>query len=311
MWLFDVLYKVYFILPSFKNGGKIGKVYRHVLTRSFKKIFTIFFFKNIRSLKSSNLNKLNEVYRDKKLIVSLTSFRGRIDVVDVAIKCLLRQTVMPDNIILWLAREEYSEDDIPDRVKALRKLGVDIYLCENLMAHKKYIDCFERYADDFIITFDDDFYYEKHMLENLLGLKSSFPDSIVTNRAHYMRFDNQGELKPYRKWIHNSTYSKPSFQLFATGGVGTIYSPRDFPEETTNRELIKELCFQADDVWLKVMSLRGGKNVVTNARYDKDFITLPESQKVKLVSSNVENAGNDQQLRAVCQYFGISSTKFK
>ena len=43
--------------------------------------------------------------RDTRLIVSLTSFPARIKTVHQTINTLLRQTVKPDHIILWLSED--------------------------------------------------------------------------------------------------------------------------------------------------------------------------------------------------------------
>ena len=45
--------------------------------------------------------------RDTKLIVSLTTFPGRINSVHKTISTLLTQTLKPDEVILWLAEAQF------------------------------------------------------------------------------------------------------------------------------------------------------------------------------------------------------------
>ena len=44
---------------------------------------------------------------DKELIVSLTSYPKRFDILPITIQSLLNQTVKPDRIILWLYEKDY------------------------------------------------------------------------------------------------------------------------------------------------------------------------------------------------------------
>jgi len=259
-----------------------------------------------------NLEVLNVEgkYSDKELIISLTSYKGRIDVVDIAIKCLLRQSVKVNRIILWLASDEFSEIDLPERIVQLRNYGVDIRFCDNLLAHKKYFYAMQEFPNSYIITFDDDFYYEKDMILNLLNLKNKFNSSIVTNRAHLISFKN-GKIIPYKLWEHNTTNSRRGHQIFATGGVGTLYQPRFFKKYIYERNLIIKICPRADDVWLKFMAYLNDVKVVTNKKYNKDFITLPESQKEKLVSGNVTLGGNDSQFRKALDFFKVNENSFQ
>ena len=42
------------------------------------------------------------------VVVSLTSFPKRIDTVDIVIKSMFKQTVIPDKILLYLSKEEFK-----------------------------------------------------------------------------------------------------------------------------------------------------------------------------------------------------------
>ena len=73
-----------------------------------------------------------------------------------------------------------------------------------------------------------------------------------------------------------------------------------------DNDIFKEICFHADDLWLKAMSLLHNTNVVTNKRYNKDFVSIKTTQNEKLVSNNVIAGGNDVQLKNVCDYYKIN-----
>ena len=154
-----------------------------------------------------------------------------------------------------------------------------------------------------IITFDDDLYFHKDVIKNLIQMHEQYPGLVVTNRAHKMSF-NEGAINPYRKWQHEVNDSLPSHLLVATGGAGTLYPPGSLSTEAFNKDLIKRLCFHADDLWLKIMELKNGKMVCTNSSYNKSFVSVKNSQDEKLVLINVKQGGNDDQLNNLINYFG-------
>ena len=91
----------------------------------------------IKNLSVNGLS-LNETPRDEKIIVSLTSFPARIDCVGYSIKSLFNQTVKPDRIILWLATEQFENQEMPELLETLKSKGLEIRFCEDLKSHKKY-----------------------------------------------------------------------------------------------------------------------------------------------------------------------------
>ena len=98
--------------------------------------------------------------RNGKLIVSLTSFPARIELVWMTIASLMNQTMKPKKIILWLSEEQFqTEESIPQTLLALRKRGLEIRFCEDIKPHKKYFHTMQEYPDDIVVTVDDDIFY--------------------------------------------------------------------------------------------------------------------------------------------------------
>jgi hypothetical protein len=50
--------------------------------------------------------------------------------------------------------------------------------------------------------------------------------------------------------------------------------------------------------------------VVTNSKYNKEFITVSKTQREKLVNTNVFSGGNDLQLKKLMNYFNINAVDF-
>lgn len=304
MRLFDYIYKIYFSLPNFGRIGKFGKgIDRAMDIYLLKKIFDRIVTKDL--VTKSTEYGLNKDKRDETYIVSITSFPARISEAWISLECIMRQTVKPDKIILWLAEEQFPDRNLPESLLAFEKRGLEIRFCDDLKSHKKYYYTILENPDANIITLDDDLFYDKYIIENLIALHKEFPKNIVTNRAHKMTFENTA-LKPYKRWNHNVTQSEPSFLLMHTSGAGTLIPANILPKETFDKELIKALSYRSDDVWLKLMSIVGNVKVVTNDKYNKDLITTGRTQVESLVSTNSKQGGKDQQLLNVMKHFNIN-----
>lgn len=304
----NFLYNLYFKLPNFEilglPGRAINRLMQVILKWILDRIMPAYYKKNINQVGSG----INTLSRNENYIVSLTSFPQRINDVWITIETLMQQTFKPDKIILWLAEEQFPDKILPDSLTRLRSRGLMINFCDDLRAHKKYYYSMANFPESNIITVDDDLYFPRDLLSNLARLHKEFPHLVVTNRAHKITFCGE-TINAYRKWKHNVTDTKPSHLLVATGGAGTLYPPGSLHSDVFNKDLFRKLCFHADDLWLKIMSLKQETNVATNKLYNKDFVTVGSSQKTKLVSINVLKGGNDAQLNNLLTHFGADLIK--
>ena len=93
--------------------------------------------------------------------------------------------------------------------------------------------------------------------------------------------------------------------LVQVGVGGVLYPPESLPKDVFSKDVYKKICFHADDLWLKIMALKQGTLVVTNRRYNKDFVSVGKTQREKLVTNNVLSGGNDDQLKNLLDHYGI------
>ncbi len=307
----EKLYSFYYQLPNWHQIGLLGKAIDKALARLLKPLLDRFLPDHyLKSIEASTLS--NNLVNKPQIICSLTTFPGRINQVWIAIESLFRQSIKPDRIILWLSEEQFKEKMLPDSIEKLKVKGLEVmFRKDDLKAHKKYLYAIQEFPHDWIITFDDDLYHDYRSIENILKLKQKFPDFIVTNRAHRLRFNKKTTLLPYRRWKHNTTYSGPAYSLMATGGCGTLYEAKLIHSDFCNTDHIKKMSFHADDIWLKVMATLQGTQVVTNKRYGKDPIVIGKTQNEKLVTTNVLSGGNDKQLAALMEYYSLSVKDFQ
>lgn len=202
--------------------------------------------------------------KDKKIIISLTTHPGRIELVYKTIHSMFCQTESPDKILLWLSKEQFLNLELPDNLVKLQELGLEILFCEDLKPHKKYYYTMQRYPDDIIITIDDDVIYSPKLIECLMQSYYRHPGAISAARAHRVREEN-GEIAPYETWYKNYTKlcDTEEMDLVAIGCGGILYPPHCLDNGILfTKQLIMENCLFQDDLWLKLNELICGVPVV-------------------------------------------------
>lgn len=263
-------------------------------------------------ISSSKLEKLkNDSDNNTKVIISLTTFPPRMKNIWMVLESLFRQEEKPDKIILWLASSQFpSEELIDKRVLDMRKRGLEIRFCDDLRSHKKYYYTMQEYKNDIVITVDDDIYYPENLIKELLVKHKKHPKSIVCYRAHKITLTEDNLIKDYKEWDHGANnYEGPDQLLMATGCGGVLYPPNCLDSEVFNVKAIKELSPDADDIWLKCMSiLKGTTTVKVHPSYTNMFST-PGSSESGLAKTNVIEGHNDIQLRKIIRRYKIDFRK--
>ncbi len=269
--------------------------------------------------KIKDLNKLGvtKEKRSQKLIVSLTSFPGRIDEVCYTIYSLLTQSLKPDILILWLKEEEFSNDFQQKELCLLEQWGLTIkFYHKNFRSYNKLIPVFSEYPNDVIITADDDIYYEKDWLQKLYSSSLYFPDSIVCHRAHEVVFDKKKKILPYNKWNKNILNSEnDSSILFATGVGGILYPPNSLHSDVIKAKLFMKLAPDADDVWFWIMALKRGTKIILSKDNIRDLTyvnvetELGLNKQLTLAKKNIWSNVNDSQIKNVIEYYNYKFDK--
>lgn len=295
-------------LPNSKVGnffvGKVGS-----LSVKISNLLMPLYYRLTQIFHSSGVNQQEK--REQKIVVSLTSFPARINTVWLTIESLMRQTLKPDVIILWLGEDQFKGiDSLPKSLKKQQKRGLTIEFCEDIKPHTKYYYAFQKFRDDLIITVDDDIFYPNWMIEGLMELHEGFPTSICCNRAHLITFNEDGEPNSYDDWLSNpKQINGPTKALLPTGVGGVLYPPNSVDAEVFNKENIKNLCLFADDIWLKVMSLKKGTSVVKTKNFPSRLFYVASTQKVALWKENVKKGKNDIQLNNIKDYYNLNLYK--
>ena len=238
------------------------------------------------------------------VIISLTTFKQRINDVHLTIESLFQQSRKADRVVLWLSAEDFSADDIPAILQKQCERGLEIRFCEkDLGPYTKFYYALQAFPESLILTVDDDILYPLDLVDQLYRAYRKHPDMIHCHRAHKMLLDSDGEILPYKKWKRFTQNTQPALDLFPTGVGGVLYFPGCFDDEILNKEAFLRLSPNADDVWLKAMSLKKGtlcKKLEDNRSWSDRFVVIDGSQTVSLKRKNKDKkTGNDSQLKAV------------
>lgn len=248
-----------------------------------------------------NSNKSN------RIIVSLTSFPTRIERLWLVIESMLRQSVKPDLIVLWLSSEQFeSINALPKRLLALRQRGLVIELRNgNLRSHKKYYYSLQQYPGDTIITIDDDIFYPSNTISELMEAHEKFPEAVIVRFAQ--KITRQGaDLSLYLEWPLDYSQEVPDFATFFGTGGGALFPPHSLPSETLDQELFLRLCFHADDIWLNAMCRLNNRRILKTRTESCSLLPVINKNDKTLSTVNLDQGHNDIQLKKVRDYFKAS-----
>lgn len=237
--------------------------------------------------------------KDNQLIVSLTSFPARINKVWIVIECMLRQTVKPDRIILWLSKEQFKDmTSLPDRLVRLQSRGLDIRLMDgDIRSHKKYTHTLQQYPEACLVMIDDDFFYRSTLIEELMEQHTAHPEAVIAHYTHDMHYQADGTLMSYNSWEDNVL---DGAHLFFGSGGGTLVPPGTIHADVTDTATAVRLCPNADDVWLNAM-VRLQKTPIIHTPHKDILLPVIQWRNISLFSSN-ETGGNDIQIKQLTDY---------
>lgn len=291
--------KVYLIKIIKKIRRQIYKIQKIVLRRIVSKC----------DYKYGLNNKKRNI---PQIVVSLTTFPGRIGKLDLCIKSILRQSCKPDKIIIWLGNDT-SKEIAEKYLTKYRKYGVEYVIDSenNYFSHKKYIYAFKKYTNSIIITLDDDLIYAKSLIKSLVKKYKKYPNSIIARRVHEITWTNK-EMNKYNNWNWECfKIRKPSFKLCATTGAGTLFPPNIYKKDDLNYNIIKEYAATADDIWLKFMSVKNKVKVVWAGNFLQMPVEIEENNNEALSNVNVAENKNDTYIRKIIHDFHIDLNMIK
>lgn len=232
-------------------------------------------------------NCLNKTGREKRIIVSLTSYPERIGLVSKAIITILNQkSCKPDAVELWLAREQFPGGtlDLPEDLTRLTSSGLNICWCNDLKSFKKLVPALKRHPQEIIVTADDDAYYSRRWLERLYSSYLQDLSNVCCHRATPFYFD-EDTAKTIIDGRHH--HNGPSVLNMQVGCAGVLYPPETFGPDVFDESLFMKITPTCDDIWFWLMAVRSGKKIcVAHRNTPLPIPVLGASKTSKLTDIN-------------------------
>lgn len=245
-----------------------------------------------------------------RIIVSMTSYGRRISssVVYYSLVSALRQSVLPDKVILWIDKTNWTEENLPQKLKSLIPKGVEYKFCKDIRSYTKLIPVLQEYPNDIIITFDDDIIYPRNTIQQLYDAYKKHPDAICCLNPLMVQVTD-GIPRKYETWKEYPNDIEDSVMVFPCGVEGVLYPPHSLSEEVKDENLFKTLCPLADDIWFWFCGCRNNTKRIgirkTRESYSFDAIYQYFHQGSALTHTNRFEHANDKQFKKLFEHYDV------
>ena len=246
-----------------------------------------------------------------EVIVSMTSFPQAISFAVQAVKSILKGSVLPDKLILYLTFSQFQDANMPVP-EELKRLAAENPIFEvrnydtDIRSYRKLIPALKEFPEAIIVTVDDDVNYHPDMLRDLLSLHAQIPDAVLAHRAKRIRFG-----KPYRKWSKYRWYHfllkriHRNFTNIQTGVGGVLYPPHSLKEDMLDVELFTKIAPSCDDIWFWAAATRNGFPVipVPFGHNKPRGLNKPKEYSLKTINFKEGTDRNSMALKAILEHF--------
>ena len=246
-------------------------------------------------LKMGGVNKTKPekmgIDENSEIIVSLTSFPGRIKIVHKTLYSIMNQSMKPKKIILWLSKKQFEnlEEDLPTELVELKEKGLTIEWTEDdLRSYKKLIPTLQKYPDYIIVTADDDIYYTVDWLKDLYESYLKYPKDIHCHIITRLKEEN-GKIIITPK--NKSMVGLASYYNKILGNGGVLYPRDSLDKNVLNINEFQELAPTSDDIWFWAMALLKGTKIRWIERKMKDLYYTEYSQEKTDCLCNINDYG--------------------
>lgn len=238
----------------------------------------------------------------ERIIVSLTSFPAAIPYAVQAIRSILKGSLLPDKIVLYLDTQKFLDGVLPQELEALRAespLFEVRFDPAEIRSYKKLIPALRDFPDDTIVTIDDDIHYPPNLLRDLADLHKRIPNAIVAHRVRKVRLD-----APYKKWRkykwYDFVFRRYHFSHLAmqTGVGGVLYPPHTLDEKMLDPALFMVMAPTNDDIWFWAAAVSKGTFVVPLPNGQRTAKGIGKPHKYSLMSVNLQ-PGDDRNRKAL------------
>ena len=229
------------------------------------------------------------------VVVNLTSFGHRIDLVFYALETIASGRIRPRRLILWLD-DPVTLAHPPATLRRLQRRGLEIRSCPDFGPHKKQYPYALTGPTLPLVAADDDVLYPRTWLAELLEAAERHPLDVIGQRAHTITFDGD-EVAPYARWVA-ARGTDSGFRTLCTGVSGIYYPLGLLDALRAEGDAFLRVAPRADDLWVYAVAVRHGIRARQVGELQAEYPAIPGSQRGTLYRQNVTEGGNDAQFAA-------------
>ena len=200
-------------------------------------------------------------------------------------------------------RPQFGDIGIPEDLTNLEKNN-PIFEIRNypleIRSYRKLIPALQDFPEATIVTIDDDVYYHKNMLRDILRLHEQYPKAVLAHRAKLMKPD-----KPYREWKKYRWYHfifkriNSSFLNIQTGVGGVLYPPHSLKKELLDVSLFTKIAPTTDDIWFWAAAVANDTPIIPVPFGHNKPRGLKKPRELSLKTVNFKS-GIDNNSAALC-----------
>ena len=209
---------------------------------------------------------MDKKIKHEQVVVSMTSFPAAIEYAAQAVQSLLKGSILPDRLILYLTFSQFPKGEIPENIRVLSENN-PIFEVRNydkdIRSYRKLIPALAEFPEAIIVTVDDDVAYHRDMLRDLLELHAQMPHAVLAHRAKRIKLG-----RPYREWKKYRWYDflfkriHENYLNLQTGVGGVLYPPHSLKEDMMDVELFTKIAPTTDDIWFWAAGVANGYPVI-------------------------------------------------
>lgn len=244
--------------------------------------------------------------KNKRVSVSvcMTSIPTRIEKLWVVMECIIRQTMQPGTVLLYLSKKQFKKNETPFSLQ--RYVDSDflhiVWVDEDIRSYKKFWYYIRDFPDRGFVTLDDDIIYPSDIIEKLLNGYDKSKKIIPACYCYKIKFDYRGQILHYEDWEKNTKRGDVGNDIFFGSGGGVYFPAGSLLGANLPYDTISQICPFADDIWLNVFVRKNGYEVMC-VKNRRSVVSVPNSYKITLSSYNLDNGGNNVQLKSVVSFF--------
>ena len=175
-------------------------------------------------------------------------------------------------------------------------------MSRNGRSHDKLIPVRTAFPGETIVTFDDDKFFPRNLLRELVTASESHPRHVVGARGWVIRKDEKGTDIHFGQGWTRATLGMTGSYLFTPGGNGCLYPPNSLNSMVDDLDAALSICPAADDIWFWGAIQKNNSPIVC--------LGMPPHRPVSLLKggpalSSIDIREEDLQFQRALDHYGI------